>query len=183
MPRGAIKHLMLALLATGVLGLLLFSMRKESSAQQLSDVDFANIGMRTWKEKDAFKVSAMQQQVRHGSVLAGTAVTCMPVLHPAVHLPIAPCMPLCQLTKRDQELNALQAAMRQQLTTRERIMGNIHAQEALITMLQQRVEAEKAEKQRAVYSLGMMAQQVDGCQHSAQKATEALSECQQGRSH
>lgn len=71
----------------------------------------------------------------------------------------------------------LETALRQQVSRLTRIQTNAHAQEILITTLQQRLEAQRDEKRNAVYSLAVMSSNLQGCRRSTQQLDQELQHC------
>lgn len=84
-----------------------------------------------------------------------------------------------QVSKKEQEVEDLQTALRLQANSLGRIQQNAQAQEILITTLQQRLEAQKEERRHAVYSLAVTSSNLQACMASSQKLEQDLQHCHQ----
>ena len=78
---------------------------------------------------------------------------------------------------KDEEIDALKRQLVQLQGTRLKTEVNMAAQESLIKALQQRQEAEKAAKYKAMYALAARSRNLDECQKQQQQLEEGLVLC------
>ena len=92
-----------------------------------------------------------------------------------LNLPHLPSLP--QLSMKEEEIDSLRRQLVQLQGTRIKTEVNMAAQESLIKALQQRQEAEKAAKYKAMYALAERSKNLEECSKQQQQLEEGLVMC------